>query len=329
LAEQSAPLGSMRFDASHLRVSAPPSNAAGAQQPDAYGSPWDTPDHALGVASYGASATDRDRVDTLGPDFDATRIVEDFDLPDTGFETHVFSTSELVDGEPFEQLGLDPASLETTMPLDGNGSSTVDAALLGARPFGASLSPVDDSADGDDESTSVVDGRQSALAPDHADERAESADEGQPDTPQQAVASPFDEIHTVDAVFELSASQEAGAHGMVRELASLGDVVFVKLVGPRGAALVSHGIETGDITIEQHITGIMNEASYEADAQELGETNVVALESDTAALLMAPIHAGVVLAVYVSNPARLGLLRRQVRKPIIGLRSLLLEPSVS
>jgi predicted regulator of Ras-like GTPase activity (Roadblock/LC7/MglB family) len=115
----------------------------------------------------------------------------------------------------------------------------------------------------------------------------------------------------------------------MRDLAGSADVVFVRLVAPQGTALAAQGSENGDPVLDALIADAMRGAQREADSQSFGEPHYLSIESDRAALLVAPVWDGVVLAIYVSNPARLGLLRRQVRKPVLGLRSLLMDSRVS
>jgi predicted regulator of Ras-like GTPase activity (Roadblock/LC7/MglB family) len=131
------------------------------------------------------------------------------------------------------------------------------------------------------------------------------------------------------AQVHISPIQEARAQDLIRDLAASPDIVFVRLIAPDGVALAMQGAENGDITLDASIAGAMMSARHEADGQSFGEPHYLAVESEEAALLVAPVHEGAMLAVYTSNPARLGLLRRQVRKPVLGLRSLLMESSVS
>jgi predicted regulator of Ras-like GTPase activity (Roadblock/LC7/MglB family) len=253
-AEQGTPLGAVPFNANLLQVRAPMVE----RQDPRHGEPHDTIGRlgleGAGLASY-EGTTDRIQASGTVPDFDATRIVEDFDLPDTGFETHVFSTAELVDVEDLGLQSFDARDTTINLPED------LDL-------------PV----------------RQSSA---------------------------------------MSPLQESRAHDLVAELVGLADVVFVKLVAPDGTGLLSAGVENGDAHIESNIAALFAASRKGASGQGLGETGTVALESERAALLISPVHAGTVLAVLVNNPSRLGLLRRQVRKPIVGLRSLLMESSVS
>ncbi len=253
-AEQGTPLGAVSFDPNLLQVRAPIVERPDPRRGDVQDNIGRLNDGA-GLASYDGVAADRIMASGTVPDFDATRIVEDFDLPDTGFETHVFSTAELVDAEELGMQSFD--SRDTTINLPE------DVELPVYRP--------------------------SAISP----------------------------------------LQESRAQDLVGELMGLSDVVFVKLVGQDGSALMTAGAENGDLNIDSNIAAVFAAARKGASGQGLGETGTVALESERAALLISPVHAGTVLAVLVNNPSRLGLLRRQVRKPITGLRSLLMETSVS
>jgi predicted regulator of Ras-like GTPase activity (Roadblock/LC7/MglB family) len=254
-AEQGTPLGAVPFDANLLQVRAPLLERPDPRRLDPHDNFGRLTGDGSGLASYDGVAADRILASGAVPDFDATRIVEDFDLPDTGFETHVFSTAELVD---VEELGIESfGAHDTTINLPED----VDLPVR----------------------------RSTALSP----------------------------------------LQETRAHDLVTELVGLADVVFVKLVGPDGASILSAGVENGDINVDSTIAAVFAAARKGASGQGLGETGTVALESERAALLISPVHAGTVLAVLVNNPSRLGLLRRQVRKPVVGLRSLLMETSVS
>ena len=114
LVERGAPLGAVPFDPNLLRISEPLMGA-----PEGLGGP----------AQYGGAA---ERVAATAPalDFDATRIMDDFDLPDTGFETHVFSTSELIESE---SLGFPsftpPITPDEQRNLSGASFPSLDAAL--------------------------------------------------------------------------------------------------------------------------------------------------------------------------------------------------------
>jgi predicted regulator of Ras-like GTPase activity (Roadblock/LC7/MglB family) len=127
----------------------------------------------------------------------------------------------------------------------------------------------------------------------------------------------------------MSPLMETQAHDLIRDLVGLADVVCVRLVSAQGATLVTAGNENGDNSIDQNIAAMAAAATAEVRDQGFGEVNSIALESEGAALLVSSVHAGTVLTVLLSNSARLGLLRRQVRKPIAGLRTLLMESRVS
>jgi predicted regulator of Ras-like GTPase activity (Roadblock/LC7/MglB family) len=209
--------------------------------------------------SYDDAVREREPALGLATDFDATRIVEDFDLPVEGFETHVFSTAELGERSTAE-LG-DPGV--PYMATDGS----------------ISYGPA---------------------------------------------SHPRSELVSADGYASLASTLDSRAHDLLSELVGLDDVVFAKLIGPKGETLVTAGDESADRDLGSDIAAIMAAAGKEVRDQGFGETSTVALESTKAALLISPVHAGSVLVVLVSNPARLGVLRRQVRKPITGLRSLLM-----
>jgi predicted regulator of Ras-like GTPase activity (Roadblock/LC7/MglB family) len=131
-----------------------------------------------------------------------------------------------------------------------------------------------------------------------------------------------------DTVF-MSPLMETRAQDLIRDLVGLADVVSVKLVSAQGVALVTAGNENGDFSFDQNIAAMAAAAAEEVRGQGFGEVSSVALELERAALLVSSVHDGTVLTVSLSNSARLGLLRRQVRKPVAGLRSLLMESRVS
>jgi hypothetical protein len=67
----------------------------------------------------------------------------------------------------------------------------------------------------------------------------------------------------------------------------------------------------------------------EGQQLELGACGSLSVEAPAAALLLSPLPGGACLAVLLSNPTRLGLLRRQVRKPLAALRAILTEHGLS
>jgi predicted regulator of Ras-like GTPase activity (Roadblock/LC7/MglB family) len=246
------PLGGTPFDPKTLQVRPPASDASDAWLNTVHDGIIDL----IGDGDTTAALDDdddpiheREPAPGMMPNYDATRIVEDFSLEGVGFETRVFSTAELADAE---ELGI----------------PSYDAATAEAR------SPI---------------------------------------------------IETT----VLSPLMESRAQPLLSELLGLADVVFVKLVTAEGVAIMSAGNASADFRLDRSIAAVAAAAEAEVLSQGFGEVGAVALESEKAALLVSSLHAGTVLAISVSNPTRLGLLRRQVRKPIAGLRSLLMESSVS
>ena len=193
-------------------------------------------------------------------DLDATRIMDDFDLPATGFETHVFSTAELVDAESEIFARVATRIIEPPNPVDDRKADRVPA-----LPSSSLLSP---------------------------------------------------------------AMQEQARH-YLNEVAALTDVVFVKLLSSDGMLLLSAGGETSDVGIDKAITTLTSIARMEVQQLDLDNYDVLSLEATGAALLVSPVHDGALLAVLLSNPAQLGLLRRQLRKPITSIRTIFLESRVS
>ena len=354
--QQSGPLGAVPFSAGLLRVIDPriyrsrtgtlgggPSAGAG--------------NSALGPAAFQGSAA-RIEADRTMSDFDATRLVEDFDLPDTGFETHVFSTTELIDGEAL--LDLDLSGPESTVPLDTIGGDTTERLAGSIFDERSALSPTAHgvrsyevprfSADATYEPVTVGSQEPATAdrpAPDSAtlDADAITAIGGDSETivfsdeaaPSDDVASGPVQLHGTTQEpsqsrppsVHISPIQQTRADDIMRDLAAAADVVFVRLIAPQGVAMASQGAENGDPALDGYIANALQLAVRDTDGQGLGESHYLSIESAKAALLVAPVHEGVVLAVYMSNPARLGLLRRQVRKPVLSLRALLLESSVS
>ncbi len=345
--QQSGPLGAVPFDAGMLKVVDPRVYRGEAAAPS--GSVPPVTDGRGSVPPMYPGTIGRVPADRMASDLDATRLVEDFDLPDTGFETHVFSTTELIDGD--FQLNLATDGMASSLPLDLVGGDTTErlpeppfddrqgpTASHGVRAFDAPTWP-QDAAQAPTSSPAAAGGQ---PVPDLALTEAEamaSALESMPGDTETIVLGSETEIApgALDdgpasspwPAMHISPLQETRAHDLMRDLAGSSDVVFVRLVAPQGTALAAQGAENGDLTLDACIAGAMQAARDEAGQQEFGEPIYLAVESDKAALLVAPVHEGAVLAIYVSNPARLGLLRRQVRKPVLGLRSLLMESRVS
>jgi predicted regulator of Ras-like GTPase activity (Roadblock/LC7/MglB family) len=124
-------------------------------------------------------------------------------------------------------------------------------------------------------------------------------------------------------------AQEIQARQLLEELASLPDVGFVKLLGPDGTVIVSADKSAADAAIDEHIAVLIGFAIMEVEEIGLGEWTSMALEAPGVALLLSPIGGGASLAILLSNPARLGLLRRQLRKPLSGLQEVLSGARVS
>jgi predicted regulator of Ras-like GTPase activity (Roadblock/LC7/MglB family) len=127
----------------------------------------------------------------------------------------------------------------------------------------------------------------------------------------------------------LSPEQEAQARQLLEDLASLPDVGFVKLLGPDGTVIVSADRSATDPAIDEHIAVLIGFAIMEVEQVGLGEWTSMTLEAPGVALLLSPLSGGASLAILLSNPARLGLLRRQLRKPLGGLQEVLSGASVS
>ena len=245
---------------------------------------------AAGPTTYESTGVTPVPIAEPAVDLDATRIMDDFDLPDTGFETHVFSTAELIEDESF------------TQPPPGMLEITEEAALP------APGTPIAE----------------------YAAEPEEPAPIAQ-ETYAQAMQEPAPEpaILPLGDRTILPMAQEEEAWGHLEELANLLDVSFVKLIAADGSVMLEAGTETADAHTNGTIAALVATAAMEARQLDLGEWGSIAVESAGAALLLSPVVNGAVLAVLLSNPSRLGLLRRQVRKPLGGLRTLLQESSVS
>lgn len=215
--------------------------------------------------SYGALSAERERVPLIDPlaDFDATRLVGDFDLPDTGFETHVFSTTELLGDAPLGTMSY--------------------PSVVGAMPDTA---PV-------------------------------SFDSGPLSEPVPATPAAF-------PVAVLAQLQPP-----IDELAALLDVSFVRLIGAGGTSLLAGGTHEASPPADRAIAALLTTAIMEGQQLDLGACSTLSVEAPAAALLLSPLPGGLCLAVLLGNPTRLGLLRRQVRKPLAALRATLVEHGLS
>ncbi len=357
--QQSGPVGAVPFSASLLNVIDPRTYRTGTEAAD-LDAQAESGDRALGPGTYRGSV-ERIESDREAPDLDATRPVDDFDLPDTGFETHVFSTTELIDGEVL--LDLDAQGPESTIPLDLVGGDTTEhlsdpsnepqpasasthvvpaydvpesharaglvAALEPEAEPRSSAQPMPDAtvmdADSIDAALRGIVGESETVV--LADEPVASSEISAGHVRVGADVRASGE--TGGASVHISPIQETRAHDLMRDLAGSTDVVFVRLIAPQGVLLAAQGAENGDMSLDGSIAAAMQNSVRETGNLGLGEPHYLAIESEKAAMLVAPVAKGVVLAVYMSNPARLGLLRRQVRKPVLGLTSLLMESRVS
>lgn len=117
--------------------------------------------------------------------------------------------------------------------------------------------------------------------------------------------------------------QEAQVRQLLDELANLPDVGFVKLLGPDGTVIVSADKSAADPATDEHIAVLIGFAIMEVQQLGLGDWTSMAVEAPGVALLLFPLSGGASLAILLSNPARLGLLRRQMRKPLAGLQEVL------
>ncbi len=276
------PVGGVRFDPGLLELRAlKPDPEAGSSRLSIPGPPakqW------AGAAEVSSTASEIE--------FDAGKLMDDFDLPDAGFETHVFSTAELVDDEaiPHPPLGR----------MTPFGSDTPQSAF--------SIPITEYQAD-----------------PGYGREpRSENNDFGDYlDSGEQELGT----MPLADLMY-LTSEQEARARRQLEEVSLIADVIFAKLMAGDGSVMLEAGMETGDSRTNQHLAGLIAVADLEADRRGLGSVSGITLESAEGVLLLSPLHSGAVLATLLGNPARLGTLRRQIKKPVGSLRSLLMEPSV-
>jgi predicted regulator of Ras-like GTPase activity (Roadblock/LC7/MglB family) len=225
-------------------------------------------------------------------EFDAGKLMDDFDLPDAGFETHVFSTAELVDDEaiPHPPLGR--------MTQFGN-----DA------PQSAFSIPITEYQS--DREYSRESNSDSAPFGDYLDSGE-----------QELGTMPLADL------LYLTSEQEARARRQLEEVSLIADVIFVKLMAGDGSVMLEAGMESGDSRTNQHLAGLIAVADLETDRRALGSVSGITLESPEGVLVLSPLHGGAVLATLLGNPARLGTLRRQLKKPVGSLRGLLMESSV-
>lgn len=287
-AEQTAPR-KPNFATGPLSPSSVPANPWGADPFDRNNlqardlAPTQPPPNAVydlnGPANYADTGIERVAANGRLVDLDATRIVEDFDLPDTGFETHVFSTSELVNGE----------------------AMTFPTSTSQAFPPGQSF----------------------PVQPESIATAARSAFSG---TPPPRTAPP-PRMATRPSVLTVAGHEQA--RRMVIDVAEMQDVIFARLLTRDGEALLTAGADNGDVRIDEHIAGMLGTAIMEVQQIDLGECSSLAVEAPSAALLLSPLPGGVCLAVLLGNPARLGLMRRQIRKALTELHEVLSESSVS
>lgn len=277
---QGTPLGAIPFDPNLLTVREPFPVSRTIEPPTpirpANGFDFNGP------ASYDDMGGERVSMQGRLNDLDITRIVDDFDLPDTGFETHVFSTAELVEVETVDGF---PSFMVPSQPTNA----------LGA-PFGKAGSLSD-------------------------------PQEVSPPTQMRTFDAPIGQPAARPVV--LSPLQEDQARQQINELAGLADVVFVKLLGNDGSVILSAGSETGDFEADARMAAMLTISSTEVEQLEFGACSAVSIEAAQSALLLAPVSGTTCLAILLSNPSRLGLLRRRIRKPITSLRASMPESSVS
>ncbi|MGH2390488.1 MAG: hypothetical protein ACRDIE_19990 [Chloroflexota bacterium] len=276
------PVGAVRFDAGllELRVLKP--------DPDAGSSRL----HVQGVSGQQRPGAGESGSSAAKIDFDAGKLMDDFDLPDAGFETHVFSTAELVDDEavpssPIARMSSPGGSSPTTFSIPITEYQTDPASDRGSRldsaPFGDYQSSED----------------------------------------QELGTSPL-----ADLTY-LTPGQEGRARQELEDIAQLSDVLFAKLMAADGSVMLEAGAEGGDSRTNRNLAALIAVVGLEVDRCALGSASGITLESPEGALVCSPLCNGAVLAVLLGNPARLGMLRRQIKRPVGSLRSLLMESSVS
>ncbi|HXT34425.1 MAG TPA: hypothetical protein VN837_02505 [Chloroflexota bacterium] len=232
-------------------------------------------------------------------DLDATRLMDDFDLPDAGFETHVFSTAELVDDG-----AMVSSTFTQTIPPNGEEAA------------GATFSIPITEYPAEPRSTPEPNPTHDAhLDPAALDDYTDFGDEDSGTMPLSGLAY-------------LSPSQEEQVRHLIGEVAGQSDVLFVKLMAADGSVILESGAEAGDPRTNRHLAEVIAMATLEARRRDLGDLEGITVESGLGVMVLAPLHNGAVLAVLLGNPARLGMLRRQVKKPVSSLRTLLMESSV-
>ncbi|MGH2409539.1 MAG: hypothetical protein ACRDGS_04115, partial [Chloroflexota bacterium] len=231
-------------------------------------------------------------------DLDATRLMDDFDLPDAGFETHVFSTAELVDD------GAMVSSTFTQM-IPPNGDAAGSTFSMPITEYPAEPRPEPEPEPARDAH------RETAALYDYTD----FGDEDSGTMPLSGFA-------------ELSPAQEEQARHLVGEVAGQPDVLFVKLMAADGSVMLESGAEAGEARTNRQLAEVIAMATLEARRRDLGDLEGITVESGLGVMVLSPLHNGAVLAVLLGNPARLGMLRRQVKKPVSSLRTLLMENSV-
>ena len=276
------PVGGVRFDPGLLELRAlKPDPEAGSSRlsiPSPPAKQW------AGSAEIGSTDSEIE--------FDAGKLMDDFDLPDAGFETHVFSTAELVDDEaiPHPPLGR-------MTPLGGD------------APQSAFSIPI----------------TEYQADPGYAREpRSGSASFGDYlDSGEQDLGT----LPLADLLY-LTSEQEARARRELEEVSLIADVIFAKLMAGDGSVMLESGMESGGSRTNQHLAALIAVAGIEADRCALGSISGITLESAQGVLMLSPLHGGAVLAILLGNPARLGALRRQIKRPVGSLHSLLMESSV-
>jgi predicted regulator of Ras-like GTPase activity (Roadblock/LC7/MglB family) len=127
----------------------------------------------------------------------------------------------------------------------------------------------------------------------------------------------------------LSPSQESQARRQLDEIGQMADVLFVKLMAGDGSVMLETGTDGGDDRANQYLAEITSTSLVEAQQHDLGDVAGITIESAQGVLVLSPLLSGAVLVILLGNPARLGMLRRQLKKPVGNLRGVLMESSVS
>jgi predicted regulator of Ras-like GTPase activity (Roadblock/LC7/MglB family) len=227
---------------------------------------------------------------------DATHLMDDFDLPDAGFETHVFSTAELVDDEAI----LPPELLRAMPPKAGAPAPTFSMPITEYPAEPRAPKPRDDR-----------DMNSMTLAE------------------YQDYEGPEEGTIPLSDLSYLSPSQESQARRQLDEIGQMADVLFVKLMAGDGSVMLETGTDGGDDRANQYLAEITSTSLVEAQQHDLGDVAGITIESAQGVLVLSPLLSGAVLVILLGNPARLGMLRRQLKKPVGNLRGVLMESSVS